>query len=199
MKPVFDNNGLAIQSGEIRCFYYDSFTYEYTGWSDEYINVGVSMPGNSTDIDPGDEVSGMVAVFNGDAWNQQEDHRGETVFSTADSSHVTVDYIGEIRDGFTTAGFPATPYDKWDGEKWITDSEAQHTANIAAAEVDKQSKIDLANNYINSRQWPGKAALGRLSDAEKEQYNQWLDYLDALEAVDTSSAPDINWPESPEQ
>ncbi|EDJ9408532.1 tail fiber assembly protein, partial [Salmonella enterica] len=25
-----------------------------------------------------------------------------------------------------------------------------------------------------------------------------LDYLDALEAVDTSSAPDINWPVPPE-
>ncbi|MQK17566.1 hypothetical protein EI013_03255 [Escherichia coli] len=29
------------------------------------------------------------------------------------------------------------------------------------------------------------------------QYNSWLDYLDALEAVDTSSAPDINWPTPP--
>ncbi|HIG0354641.1 TPA: tail fiber assembly protein, partial [Enterobacter asburiae] len=29
------------------------------------------------------------------------------------------------------------------------------------------------------------------------QYNLWLDYLDALEAVDTSSAPNIGWPTSP--
>ena len=198
MKPVFDNNGLAIQSGEIRCFYYDSFTYEYTGWSDEYINVGVSMPGNSTDIDPGDEVSGMVAVFNGDAWNQQEDHRGETVFSTANGSRVIVDYIGGIRNGFTTAA-PVTPYDKWNGSQWVTDADVQHAADVAAADTEKNSRIDQTNDYINSKQWPGKAALGRLKDAEKVQYNMWLDYLDALEAVDTSSAPDINWPESPEE
>ncbi|HCN8307127.1 TPA: tail fiber assembly protein, partial [Escherichia coli] len=43
----------------------------------------------------------------------------------------------------------------------------------------------------------GKAAMGRLKDAEKVQYNAWLDYLDALELVDTTSAPDIEWPEKP--
>lgn len=53
MKPVFDDNGLAIEEGNIRCFYYCPTTGEYTGCSDEYIYVGVSMPGNSTDIEPG--------------------------------------------------------------------------------------------------------------------------------------------------
>ncbi|WP_141036447.1 tail fiber assembly protein, partial [Escherichia coli] len=33
---------------------------------------------------------------------------------------------------------------------------------------------------------------------ELERYNLWLDYLDALEVVDTSSAPNINWPVPPE-
>lgn len=68
---------------------------------------------------------------------------------------------------------------------------------IAAAEREKQVRIEQANYYINSKQWPGKAVLGRLKGIELEQYNLWLDYLDALEAVDTSSAPDINWPVSP--
>lgn len=197
MEPVFDNNGLAIQSGDIRCFYYDELTGEYSGWSDEFINIGVSMPGNSTDLDPGEDVTGGVAVFGGEGWSWQEDHRGETVFSTSNGSGVTVDYIGGIRDGFTTTA-PVTPYDKWDGNQWITDADVQHAADVAAADTEKNSRIDQANDYINSKQWPGKAALGRLKDEEKEQYNLWLDYHDALEVVDTSSAPDINWPESPE-
>ncbi|MGT3892490.1 tail fiber assembly protein, partial [Escherichia coli] len=49
----------------------------------------------------------------------------------------------------------------------------------------------------NSKQWPGKAAIGRLKGDELEQYNSWLDYLDALELVDTSGAPDIEWPTPP--
>ena len=51
---------------------------------------------------------------------------------------------------------------------------------------------------MNSKQWPGKSVLGRLKDDELTQYNLWLDYLDALEAVDVSSAPDINWPVPPD-
>ncbi|WP_199556716.1 tail fiber assembly protein [Enterobacter kobei] len=197
MKPVFDEQGLALESGEVRCFYYDVVTSEYTGWSDEFINNGVSMPGHSTDIDPGEEISGKIAVFSNGEWVQNEDHRSEIVYSTTDGMSSTVDYIGPVHDGYTTIA-PSGPYDKWDGEKWVEDADAQHTADVAAAESEKQAKIDQANMYINSKQWPGKAAMGRLNDIEKAQYNAWLDYLDALEAVDTSSEPDINWPDAPE-
>ncbi|MFU0913051.1 tail fiber assembly protein [Kluyvera intermedia] len=73
-----------------------------------------------------------------------------------------------------------------------------HEEEVATADAQKQLLIDQANAYISSKQWPGKAAMGRLSDTEKEQYNAWLDNLDALEEVDTSSAPDIEWPTPPE-
>lgn len=74
-----------------------------------------------------------------------------------------------------------------------------HEEIVAQASVEKQNRIDAANVYMNGKQWPGKAAMGRLSDSEKAQYNEWLDYLDALEAVDTYTAPGINWPTSPIQ
>lgn len=66
-----------------------------------------------------------------------------------------------------------------------------------AAEYERQRRIEVANDFMNSKQWPGKAAIGRLKGDELEQYNLWLDYLDALEAVDTSTAPDIEWPSKP--
>lgn len=69
---------------------------------------------------------------------------------------------------------------------------------IAAAELDKQRRTDEANAYMNSKQWPGKAAIGRLKGDELRYYGLWLDYLDALVAVDTSSAADIIWPLPPE-
>lgn len=77
---------------------------------------------------------------------------------------------------------------------WVDLTKDQFIYN---ANQEKQRRIDEANTYMNSKQWPGKASMGRLTDSEKAQYNAWLDYLDALEAVATSSAPDINWPESP--
>lgn len=196
MKPVFDENGLAIEAGNIRCFYYCPVTGEYTGWSDEYINVGVSMPGNSTDIDPGDEVAGEVAIFTDNGWQRQEDHRGETAWSTADGSTITVDYIGSLHDGYTSIA-PSTPYDVWDGTKWVTDVEAQQADAIAEAELQRQQLISAAMQSISVIQL--KLQAGRaLSDAEKNKLNVTLDYIDAVTATDTATAPDINWPVSPE-
>ncbi len=43
MKPVFDEMA-GYSAGRYALFYYDAETSEYTGWSDEYINTGVSMP-----------------------------------------------------------------------------------------------------------------------------------------------------------
>lgn len=196
MKPVFDDNGLAIEAGNIRCFYYSSVTGEYTGWSDEYIHIGVSMPGNSTDIDPGDEVSGQVAVFGNGGWAMHEDHRGDTVYSTTDGTASTVDYIGPVRDGYTTVA-PSGPYDKWDGKKWVTNTEAQRSAVVDAAEAQRQSLIDAAMASISLLQL--KLQAGRkLTQAETTRLNAVLDYIDAVMATDTSNAPGVIWPVPPE-
>lgn len=81
---------------------------------------------------------------------------------------------------------------------WTDIPPPTHEQLVAIADAEKQSLIDQANEYINSKQWPGKAAMGRLKDSEKIQYNAWLDFLDDIEAVDTSTAPDVTWPKQPE-
>ncbi|STB14303.1 phage tail fiber assembly protein [Citrobacter freundii] len=80
---------------------------------------------------------------------------------------------------------------------WVDIPPPSHDELVAQAGAEKQARIDQANEYMNSKQWPGKAAMGRLKDSEKAQYNAWLDYLDELEAVDTSKAPEIAWPSPP--
>ena len=80
---------------------------------------------------------------------------------------------------------------------WADTPPPTREEQIASAETKKQQLINQANDYMNSRQWVGKAAIGRLKGEELAQYNLWLDYLDALELVDTSSAPDIEWPTPP--
>ena len=195
MKPVFDNDGMATQAGDIRCFYYDALTGEYTGWSDEFIHVGVSMPGSSTDTAPGDDAVGMVEVFNGENWEQQADHRGTVVYSTADGLESVVDYIGEIKSGFTQL-MPVTRFDKWDGGMWVTDNTAAHVADIAAAEAQRQQLLVVAQQRITV--WQTKLLMGRaLTENESSQLNIWMDYIDALEAVDVSTAPSIEWPANP--
>ncbi|EKT1596844.1 tail fiber assembly protein [Escherichia coli] len=196
MKPVFDDAGLAIEAGEIRCFYYDSLTLEYTGWSDEFINIGVSMPGNSTDIDPGDEMAGKVAVFTGGVWKLEEDHRGESVWSTKDGRAVIIDYIGEIKSDFTTMS-PSTPFDKWDGMQWVTDTEAQYAAAITQAENERQRLLKHADAVMLD--WRTELMLGEISEANKAKLSAWLAYKNEVKSVDVTTDPEhVSWPVLPE-
>lgn len=80
---------------------------------------------------------------------------------------------------------------------WVDIPPPTHDELVAEAENDKQNLIERANIYMNGKQWPGKAALGRLKGDELAQYNAWLDYLDAIEAVDVTTAPEITWPVQP--
>ncbi|KLG02819.1 tail fiber assembly protein [Enterobacter asburiae] len=107
------------------------------------------------------------------------------------SDDISVKYMAEPPMGkVRVAGADGSPV-------WADKPEPTHGELIAAADAEKQERIDQANDYMNSKQWPGKAAMGRLKSSEGAQYNEWLDYLDALEAVDTVSAPDIKWPRPP--
>lgn len=81
---------------------------------------------------------------------------------------------------------------------WVDIPPPTHEELVATAEREKKLRIVTVNDFISSKQWPGKAAIGRLKGDELAQYNLWLDYLDALEAVDISSAPGIKWPVPPE-
>ena len=191
MKPVFDENGLAKEPGNVRCFYYDPETGEYTGWSDEYINVGVSMPGDSTDIDPGEEVAGEVSLFTGTDWRQEEDHRGYTVYSIENKQESIVDYIGPVRDGFVVVA-PTSPFNKWDEQKWVTDVEAQHAADVAAAEQKKAFLLAEANIVIAPLQ--DAFDLDMATDAEKALLLAWKKYRVLLMRVDTAKP---EWPTQP--
>lgn len=47
--------------------------------------------------------------------------------------------------------------------------------------------------------WKTKLLMGReLTETESAKLNQWMDYIDALNAVDLTSASDVRWPEKPE-
>ncbi|EIW2874790.1 tail fiber assembly protein [Salmonella enterica subsp. enterica serovar Apapa] len=118
-----------------------------------------------------------------DSWPIKYIEVGESVFTEFSASPP----VGKIR-GTGDDGMPA----------WVDIPPPTQAEIIVEAEREKQRRIDAANEFMNSKQWPGKAAIGRLMGDELAQYNLWLDYLDALEAVETSRAPDINWPVPPE-
>lgn len=68
---------------------------------------------------------------------------------------------------------------------------------IIASKRTKEEKLMRANAVINNNQWPSKLTLKRLSTSEKEKFVQWLDYLDAVSAIDAEQE-DPEWPVEPE-
>ena len=81
-----------------------------------------------------------------------------------------------------------------DDNMWVISDDSR----IQIAKSEKSRRIQAANDLINSQQWPGKSALGRLNDDSLTRFNLWLDYLDILETMDISLSMDIKWPIKPE-
>lgn len=193
MNAVFEN-GYAVVAGNISAYNYDAVTGEYLGKSVEYIHVGVSMPGNSTDIEPPKAKKYFAIIFNDGKWKYTEDHRGKTIYSTNDGKPAIVDYLGGIKEGYVTIK-PSTQYDKWDGKSWVTDESDQKSAQISAADQHRQMLIAYANEITSD--WRTELALGIIDDDDKERLTEWMKYIKAVKAVDSSTAPDVSWPEKP--
>lgn len=67
---------------------------------------------------------------------------------------------------------------------------------IAQAETHKQFLLEEARQKIYV--WQTKLLMGRkLTETESVNLNSWMDYIEALTEIDTSTAPDISWPTSP--
>ncbi|MDA8479353.1 tail fiber assembly protein [Citrobacter sp. Awk 4] len=67
---------------------------------------------------------------------------------------------------------------------------------IERAEVTRSNLIAEARDKISL--WQTELQLGIISDDDKASLIAWMKYIQALNAVDTSTAPDIEWPVKPE-
>ncbi|EQT61125.1 phage tail fiber assembly protein [Escherichia coli HVH 188 (4-2356988)] len=193
-----DENGFATEPGFITVYNYNGETREYISTSTEYLAIGVGIPAYSCLDAPGSYEAGYAICRSADfnSWEYVPDHRGEIVYSTETGESKEITALGDYPENTTTIA-PLTPYDEWNGEKWVTDTEAQHSAAVDTAEAQRQSLIDTAMASISLIQL--KLQAGRkLTQAETTRLNAVLDYIDAVTATDTSTAPDVIWPELPE-
>ncbi|EHT99948.1 hypothetical protein CKS_1949 [Pantoea stewartii subsp. stewartii DC283] len=77
----------------------------------------------------------------------------------------------------------------------MTDTDAQHAADVEAANQQKQALLDNAAEVTSD--WKTELALGIIGDEDKVSLIEWMNYTKAVKAVDTSTAPDITWPTPP--
>ncbi|WP_449261016.1 tail fiber assembly protein [Escherichia coli] len=145
-------------------------TNEFIGEGDAYIPPHTGLPANSTYIAPPDIPAGFVAVFNSDeaSWHLVEDHRGKTVYDVASGDALFISELGSLPENVTWLS-PEGEFQKWNGTAWVKDAEAEKLFRIREAEETKNSLMQAA----------------------------WKKYRVLLNRVDTSVAPDIEWPAVP--
>lgn len=82
------------------------------------------------------------------------------------------------------------------GEAWVTDTERQRAAELEVARQQRQQRVKQAMasvDLINLKLRAGRS----LKPEETAKLNAVLDYIDELNALDISKAPEISWPEAP--
>nr|DAI77370.1 MAG TPA: tail fiber assembly protein [Caudoviricetes sp.] len=195
-KAILNKNGIATKPGEMTVYNYDSETREYLAPSVEFLTVGVGIPANSCTDAPPDNKAGFAICRTAsvDGWEYVTDHRGETVYDTATGQSVEITALGDYPASVTTVK-PLTPYDRWNGSEWVTDTDAQKAGQVMAAEQKKASLLAKAQSVISL--WQTELQLGIISDDDKTSLISWMAYIKELQAVDTATAPGINWPVSP--
>ncbi|EPK4083297.1 tail fiber assembly protein [Escherichia coli] len=193
---VLNSELIATKAGNITVYNYDGETREYISASTEYLAVGIGIPAYSCLDAPGTSKAGYTICRSVDlkSWEYVSDHRGEIVYNTETGESKEITAPGDYPENTTTIA-PLTPYDKWDGEKWVTDINAQHVAEVEAAEQQKSVQLLFAKEKIIL--WQTELQLGIISDEDKEKLISWVNYIKAVQAVDTQKAHNIIWPKKP--
>ena len=193
-QAVFGDDGNATQTGNATCYSFNPDTGEYVGRFDFWTLIGSGIPGSSTLIAPPTTGEKEVPVFSNGQWSVLADHRGETVYSTKDKAVSVVNDLGDY-PADTTPIAPATNYDAWNGQKWVTDTDASHKGAVAQADSKKAILLSEANAYTGP--WQTQLLLGIITDTDKASLTTWMTYYQQVQQVDTSKAPDIDWPQKP--
>ncbi|WP_437887765.1 tail fiber assembly protein [Phytobacter sp. V91] len=190
------DNGLAITAGWLQIYSIEPVTREYLQTSMEFLPEGVGLPALCYADKPELPGNGFAIIRSSDGlrWDTISDYRGLTAWSTVNGEPLTITAIGALPEGATLLA-PGTEYDVWDGDKWVTDSDAQH-----------QALVESARQELNRRVTEAVSAITTLNDAveleiatedEKTRLAEWKKYRVLLSRLDVSTAPDIIWPDTP--
>jgi hypothetical protein len=136
----------------IKVYGYMPDTLIYIGSADA---LASDLPPNCTTIAPAAApADGYVLTFDTQeqVWQETEDHRGETVYSTDTAQSVYIMAIGPYPDGTTTVA-PAVPFPVWNGDEWVTDTTAQANSNVqrnVAAYRELMQSVNLSLCPLNA-------------------------------------------------
>lgn len=91
----------------------------------------------------------------------------------------------------------AGPGWSYDGKEFYPPPEPEKSHDELVEEADQQKQALLDHAAEVTSDWKTELALGIISDEDKASLISWMNYIKAVKAVDTSTAPDITWPTPP--
>ncbi|MGW1372544.1 tail fiber assembly protein [Providencia hangzhouensis] len=193
----FNSEGFAADDGYAKIYQFNHDSREYMGTQLVFVLKSFGIPADSCLDEPTLPVNSDIAIVrsvDNDSWLHVSDHRGKTAYSTETRQPIEIDFIGDLPDTLTLLE-PKTEFDKWNGKKWVTDTEAQKAMLVEQAEQEKTQRLEEAEQNILMLE--RKVRLEMATDEETELLKQWEIYSIKASDIDTSIAPDIDWPEKP--
>ena len=110
--------------------------------------VGTGLASNSTLVKPPEEKEGFLSVWNEDKWVYREDYIGETVYNTETKESKTVDYVGEIQQGWTL--LEPIEFGTWNGAAWVDIRTPEQVAECARLIMPQLTPIEFDIKLVNA-------------------------------------------------
>lgn len=196
-KTEFDENGLAVVAGWTEVYLCDPLTREFVRASLDNVPLGGSIVACAYIDKPELPMNSNVAIIRSadeKSWIHVADYREQTAYYTENRLPVIIHFLGDLPITVTLLK-PQTDFDKWNGKKWVIDTEAQKVALVAEAENEKAQRLAEAEQHIMVLE--RKVRLEMATDEETKLLKKWEIYSIKVADIDTSTAPDIDWPHKP--
>ena len=162
---------------------------------------------------PDEPVLGLNVIYlrdedGGDWYEQQKDFHGDTLKVAYDARGIVVSISSDVSRlwpvnlSVVELSADNAPEGLTDSGEWVFNGETieARTYTQQEYEVQAQQKKDELIAYANevTRAWQTQLMLGMITDDDKARLTAWMEYIQRVQAIDVSAAPNINWPDKPE-
>ncbi|MCF5767969.1 tail fiber assembly protein [Aeromonas veronii] len=189
-------DGWASNSGWETAHITEPETGKYIGQREVWVSAGTGLPACAYLDAPPPYKDGEcpVRIARSEPWVIKQDLIGMTAYNIETKGSREITELGPLRE-LETLLKPSSPYDAWDGFKWVKDHEAEAAAALDSATRMRSELLIEANQHIAVL---GDAVeLGMATEDEQAAYTAWRRYRVELTRLDLTVTP-IEWPEKPQ-
>ncbi|ATA26573.1 phage tail protein [Brenneria goodwinii] len=167
--------------------------YDRNGNKNLVPNAYFTLPDGYTFMAPPDAKPTFVTQWDGNEWVYVKDLRGQVAYSTETKAALVISELGPLPADYTL--LVPGQFDEWDGSAWVKNEESEHAYYVDLAERQKARLLTAATEQISILTYAVNNGIA--SESETTALPLWETYRVELNRVDTSTAPNITWPEKP--